>query len=155
MHELALTRVFGDRHLYAFDGVGSLRLTGVRKRGGVAEAAGHRWEISHLGLWKRDIQATEVGGSVVGEFAGRALTGGGEVRWYGEEFALRRGGLWRERYALTHAGGALATIDGRSWGSRPVTVTGEDLAAIDPGLLLFTAFVVRSLAVAAAAAAAG
>jgi hypothetical protein len=42
---------------------------------------------------------------------------------------------------------------GRSWGRRPVRITVEDFAALEPGLLLFTAFVVRGLAEDAASAA--
>jgi hypothetical protein len=40
----------------------------------------------------------------------------------------------------------LAVLDGKSWGRRPVKVTVDDSDAVDPGLLLFAAFVVRGLA---------
>jgi len=153
MQELTLTRVFGDRRLYTFDGIGSLRLTGWGQRTGVAEAGGRRWEIAPVSFWRREIRATDMTGAVVGEFAGRGLRGG-RLRWHDQDFELRRGGFWRQRYTLAGARGELATVDGRSWGRRPVTVTGDALTAIDPGLLLFVAFVVRALAVAAAAAAA-
>ena len=46
-------------------------------------------------------------------------------------------------------------LDGRSWGKRPVTITVDDPAAVDPGLLLFAAYVVRSLAEDSASAAGG
>jgi hypothetical protein len=36
----------------------------------------------------------------------------------------------------------LAIFDGKGWGKRPVAVIVDDLSAIDPGLVLFTAFVV-------------
>jgi hypothetical protein len=155
MQELTLTRVFGDRRLYAFEGVGSIRLTGLGKRGGLAEAGGQRWQITALSFWKRDIRATDTAGIVVGEFAGRALAGGGELRWYGRDYVLRRHTIWRERCGLSDGARELATIDGKSWGAHPVTIRGDDLSVIDPGLLLFAAFVVRALAVAAAEAAAG
>ena len=34
----------------------------------------------------------------------------------------------------------------RNWGKRPARVVGDDLTALDPGLLLFATFVVRVLA---------
>ena len=40
----------------------------------------------------------------------------------------------------------LAVFDGKGWGRRPVEVVVEDSAAVEPGLLLFAAFVVRGLA---------
>jgi hypothetical protein len=40
----------------------------------------------------------------------------------------------------------LAILDGKGWGQRPVKVTVDDAGAVEPGLLLFAAFVVRGLA---------
>ena len=40
----------------------------------------------------------------------------------------------------------LAVLDGKGWGSRPVAVSVDDPAAVEAGLLLFAAFVVRGLA---------
>jgi len=37
-------------------------------------------------------------------------------------------------------------LDGKGWGRRPVKVTVDDAEALEPGLLLFAAFVVRGLA---------
>jgi hypothetical protein len=37
-------------------------------------------------------------------------------------------------------------LDGKGWGRRAVNVTVDTLDAVEPGLLLFAAFVVRSLA---------
>jgi hypothetical protein len=62
--------------------------------------------------------------------------------------------LARERYALADDERELAVLDGKGWGRRPVKVTVDDLGAVDPALLLFAAFVVRSLAEDAAGAAA-
>lgn len=62
--------------------------------------------------------------------------------------------MWRERYALVEDGRELVTIEGKGCGQRPVKVTLQDAAAaIDPGLLLFAVFVVRTLAEDAGAAA--
>jgi hypothetical protein len=47
----------------------------------------------------------------------------------------------------------LAVFEGKGWGRRPVKVTVDDPRALDPGLLLFAAFVVRGLGEDASAAA--
>jgi hypothetical protein len=60
---------------------------------------------------------------------------------------LRPASSWRARYALADRERELGLIDGKSWGRRPVKVTLADAAAIEPGLLLFAAFIVRQLAV--------
>jgi hypothetical protein len=75
------------------------------------------------------------------------------VHWARREFVLRPASQWRERYALAHGDTELAIIDGKGWGRRPVAVTIDDSASLDPGLLLFAAFVVRGLAEDASAAA--
>ena len=59
---------------------------------------------------------------------------------------LRPASKWRERYALADGDHELAVFDGKGWGRRPVAVSVDDPGALDPGLLLFTAFVVRGLA---------
>jgi hypothetical protein len=154
MSELVLTRTDGDRRMYAFAGVGTLRLTGLTSRRGTAEAGGRRWEMARRGVWLGRIEATDAaGGGVVGEFHGHMGRGGGALRWSGRELELRREGRWRERYVLSENGRALAAIAGKSHGKRPVTVTVDDVDAIDPGLLLFASLVVRAPAADAAGAA--
>ena len=59
---------------------------------------------------------------------------------------LRPASAWRSRYALADGERELAVLDGKGWGKRPVAIVVDDLRAIDPGLLLFAAFVVRGLA---------
>ena len=86
------------------------------------------------------------GGTVTGEFEPRGLRRGGTVRWAGREFALRPASSWRERYALADGDRELALLDGKGWGRRPVKVTVDDPDAVEPGVLLFAAFVVRGLA---------
>jgi hypothetical protein len=93
-------------------------------------------------------------GAVVGEFELRTVRRGGVVRWAGRELALHPASSWRERYALADGDRELALLEGGSWGRRPVKVSMDDLDAVEPGLLLFAAFLVRSLAHDAAAAAA-
>ena len=90
----------------------------------------------------------------VGEFEPNTLRRGGAVRWDGRELTLRPASMWRERYALADGERELVVLDGKGWGKRPVKVSVEDPAAIEPGLLLFAAFVVRCLAEDAGSAAA-
>jgi hypothetical protein len=103
----------------------------------------------------RGIAARDAEGREVGEFEPNRLRRGGALRWDGRELRLRPASAWRERYALADGEHELALFDGKGWGSRPVKVSVDDLGAVDPGLLLFAAFVVRSLAEDAGAAAGG
>ena len=52
----------------------------------------------------------------------------------------------QERYALEDGGRELGRFHGKSWGGTPVRMRVRDDAALEPGLLLFAAFVVRGLA---------
>ena len=91
----------------------------------------------------------------MGRFGPRNLRRGGTLRWGDRELELRPASRWKERYALADGGGELAVLEGKGWGKRPVRITVEEPGAMEPGLLLFAAFVVRSLAEDASAAAGG
>lgn len=155
MPDLELTRTPGDRRLYLLPGVGSLRLEGMFSRAATAEVDGKTWRFGRRGFWQRDIVATDAAGTTVAEFAPNTLRRGGTLRWNRRELMLRPSSAWRERYALADGDDELAVLDGKSWGRRPVKVSVADIGAIDPALLLFAAFVVRSLAEDAAGAGAG
>jgi hypothetical protein len=146
MAELELTRTTGDRRVYALDGVGTLRLEGFASRRATAEAAGTSWRIARRGFWQRRFEAIDAAGTAVGEFEPRGLRRGGTIRWAGRPFVLRPASNWRERYALADGERELVVLDGKSWGRRPVKVTIADSETVEPGLLLFAAFVVRGLA---------
>ena len=153
MTELELTRTPNDRRLYALEGAGTLRLDGWFSRGATAQAGDGRWRFDRRGVFQTVIEATDAAGAVVGEFRGRTLRRGGELSWGDRRLELRPSSIWRQRFALADGDRELATIEGKGWGRRPVKVTVEDGGeAIDPGLLLFGAFVVRALAEDAAAA---
>jgi hypothetical protein len=155
MPELELTRTREDRKLYALDGVGTLRLKGWLSRTATATAGERSWELSRRGVFKTVVEAVDAAGSVVGAFDPRVIRRGGELRWGDRTLRLRPASAWKERYALADGERELAVFDGRGWGKRPVKVTVDDLAAVEPGLLLFTAYVVRGLAEDASAAASG
>jgi hypothetical protein len=155
MIDLELTRSSEDRRLYVLDGIGTLRLEGWASRRATAQAGSDSWRIARRGFWQRVIEAADRAGTAVGSFEPRTLHRGGTVRWDDRELALRPASMWRERYALASGDRELAILDGKGWGKRPVRVTVEDPAELEPGLLLFAAFVVRSLAEDAGTAAAG
>jgi len=152
--DLELTRSPSDRKLFELEGVGTLRFEGLFARTAIAEVDGRSWRFARRGFWGRRIEATETAGGVVGEFEPRTLRRGGAVTWAGRELALRPASSWRERYALADGDRELALLDGKGWGRRPVKITVADPDAVDPGLLLFAAFVVRGLAADASSAAA-
>jgi hypothetical protein len=155
MIDLELTRSPEDRRLYTLAGIGTLRLEGWASRRAIAQAGSDSWRIARRGFWHRAIEAADAAGTAVGSFEPRTLHRGGTVRWGDRELALRPASMWRERYALASGERELAILDGKGWGKRPVRVTVEDPAELEPGLLLFAAFVVRSLAEDAGTAAAG
>jgi hypothetical protein len=153
--DLELKRTAEDRRLYALEGVGTLHLEGLGGRMATAEAGAESWHITRRGFWRRLVQATDRADLVVGEFRPRGVRRGGSLSWAGRELALRPASRWRERYALADGDSELALFDGRGWGRRPVRVSVDDTAAVEPGLLLFAAFVVRGLAADASSAAGG
>jgi hypothetical protein len=155
MVEMELRRTADDRRLYALEGVGTLRLEGLGGRMATAESGSDSWHITRRGFWRRIVQATDAADSVVGEFEPRGLRRGGPLRWAGRGLELRPASRWRERYALADGDQELAVFDGKGWGRRPVEVVVDDSATVEPGLLLFAAFVVRGLAEDAGAAAGG
>jgi hypothetical protein len=155
MPDLELTRSREDRRLYELAGVGTLRLEGLLSRRATAEAGAASWSCERVGFWRTAIHATDAAGTVAGTFDPRALKRGGTLTWRGRELELRPASSWKDRYALAEGDREVAVLDGRSWGRRPVTMTVDDPAAVEPGLLLFAAYVVRSLAEDSASAAGG
>ncbi len=155
MPEIELTRSREDRKLYVLDGVGALRLRGWTSRGARAETDGRNWEIERRGIFTATFEATDASGTTVGAFHGRTLRRGGTLSWDRRELTLRPASAWRSRYALADGERELAVLTGKGGGKRPVKVEIDDLGAVDPGLLLFTAFVVRGLAEDASAAEGG
>jgi hypothetical protein len=155
MAELELTRSRDDRRRYDLEGVGSLRLQGWMSRGATADVEGSGWAFRRRGFWRTAFEATDAEGDEAGTFRATGLKRGGTLRWGDRELQLRAGSFWRERYALADGERELALFEGKSWGRRPVRVTIDDPAALDPALVLFTAYVVRGLAEDASAAAGG
>jgi hypothetical protein len=144
--DIELRRVSAKHRIYGLEGVGTLRLDGIASRTAIAEASGSSWRIARRHFWSPDIEATDDAGTTVGRFEPHAMRRGGTLHWAGRELALRPASQWRERYALADGDTELAIFDGKGWGRQPVAVRIDDAAAVQPGLLLFVAFVVRGLA---------
>lgn len=153
MSQLALRRTPGDRRRFELESVGVLRLGGWASRWATAEVGERRWGLARRGLWRSRIEATDPAGSVVGRFEGRSLKRGGTLRWEERDYVLEPDSTWARHYALADGEHRLALLEGSGWGKRPVRIDVDDDAAVEPGLLLFAAFVVRALADDASAAA--
>jgi hypothetical protein len=145
--DLELTRVPTDRRLYRLAGIGTVRLEGWFARTGVAQADnGRTWRFSRRGLFARVIEATDVSGAAVGQFTPREIRRGGQLRWGTRELKLRPKGM-REHYIVSEADRDLAHLDAKGWGKRPVRISlAVDPSELDPGLLLYAAFIVHQLA---------
>src|SRR5215210_7486361 len=147
MTDLELIRSPHDRRLYELGHADTVRLVGWAARVASAETAdGRRYDVARRGVFRPGVDATDATGTAVGRFSARGMR---------RVMELRPASRWRERYALAEGDRELAVFEGKGWGKRPVTVTVDHDAALDPGLLLFTAFVVRGLAEDAGAVAAG
>ena len=146
MTELALTRSAAARRLYVLGDLGSLRLEGMFSRAAVAEIGAQSWRFARRGVFTARAEASDAAGTVVGQFEPRTLRRGGGIRWADRDYVLRPASAWRERYALVDGEEELAVFDGKGWGRRPVNVRLDDAHRLDPALVMFAAFVVRSLA---------
>jgi hypothetical protein len=146
MPDLELTRSRDDRRTYVVDGVGSLRLEGLFSRRASAEAGTGSWAFARRGMLRATMAATDAAGAEVGFFDPRTIRRGGTLTWGGRELLLRPASRWKDRYALADGDRELAVLEGKGWGRRPVRITLEVPGAVEPGLLLFAAFVVRGLA---------
>jgi hypothetical protein len=149
MATLQLTRSGDDQRLYALDGLGTLRLDspeGQRSRLATAAAGERRWHLAHVGPFMNTIHAVDATGAVVGRYDDAGIREGGGLLWSRRTFALRCASRWKDRYALVEGENEIAMISARTWGTRPARVVGDDLGALDPGLVLFATFVVRVLA---------
>ncbi len=153
MADLELTRDDADKRRYVLDGVGALRLEGFARRRATIEAAGRTWQAASTGFWRRNVALTDSAGTTVAEFEPRKVLSGGTLRVGPRELQMGPASRWKSRWALRDGERELAILEAKSWGKRPVAVTLEDLAAVEPHLLLFAAFVARQMADDAASAA--
>jgi hypothetical protein len=140
--EFELTRSTSDRRVYELGALGSVRLEGLFSRRATATSAGVTWQLGPSGPFAQTICALSAGGAVVGEFD----PGSSELRWKGRPFQLRPASSQPPRFALVAGDAEVAVFEGGPWGTRPRKVEILRPEAIEPALMLFTAFVVRGTA---------
>jgi hypothetical protein len=144
--ERELIRDPDDRRRFALDGVGALRLEGFGRRRATIEAGGQTWQAAPTGLWKRNVVATDAAGQTVAEFEPKRVKFGGALRVGARELEIAPASTWKQRYALKDGNRELALLEAKGWGKRPVRVTIEDPAAVEPMVLLLAAFLARRMA---------
>ena len=88
-------------------------------------------------------------------FAPRAIRRGGTLTWGARSYELQPASTFSERYALVEDGAEVALFTGKAWGRKRVVISVDPRWRLDPGLLLYAAFVVRGLAEDASASAGG
>jgi hypothetical protein len=101
------------------------------------------------------LQAKEAAGTVVGEFVPRDIRRSGALRWGDRQLALSPVSLLASATRSAKVSGDLVLLDGKGRGRRPVRISLQAPDELEPGLLLFTAFVVHRLAANASGSSAG
>jgi hypothetical protein len=147
MNEIDLVRSPSDRRRYTLGDLGSLRLNGLLMRSATAETAAGSFTVVKTRWTTASVVARGPRGEM-GAFHARTLRGGGRLTWLEEEYALRHEQPLGETYALLHGDRRLALATARGWWGwgvkRPLTMQVGNTS--DAPLLLFVAFVVRTLA---------
>jgi len=153
VHDVELIRAPENRRTYVMAGRGELRLEGIGSRSAtiVDVESGRHWRVARRRWWSGSLDATDVSGTAGGSFEPTLLRRGGTLTWGGRTLALRSASVWRERYALAEGEREVAVFDEKGWGKRPLTIHLSEETPV--GLLLFAAFVVRTLAADATSAA--
>jgi len=150
MVELELTRASNDRRVYELGAVGSLRLNGWFMRSATARAAGRSFLFTRTSWFSAALAASDDQGLVIGTFRPRGMGRGGVLRWREAEYRLRPVSPIRERYQLAVGDRQLALIEATGWwgwgARRPLKMRVMGRDEVEPGLLLFVAYVVRTLA---------
>jgi hypothetical protein len=135
-----------DDRLWVLHGVGTLRRTGRMSRAATAEAAGGRsWQIVRHGWVRTGFRATDGTGAAVGELQDTLMRRGERLRWGDRELALRPDGRRRGGYELLDGERRLVTMTPKRPHKRALDIGLVD-EALDPGLLLFVAFIVQAYA---------
>ena len=149
MEDIELIRDADNRRIFHLGSIGSLRLNGWLMRSATAQVGLDALAFRRTGWSSAALEATDDLGRTVGTFRPNRLRRGGELAWLETEYSLRPATPMREQYLLVAADRELASIQATGWwgwgARRPLRML---LMAdgVDPGLLLFSAFVVRTLA---------
>ena len=136
---------------YALQRVGTLRVAGAWS-GATARAGDTSWQFVGSGTWslRRNATASDAAGNLIGDYRRR----GQRLRWSGRELQFRRASRWPTlgwralfsvgaRYVLADGERTFAVVHERMERSHhPVDIEVSDAGVLDPGLLLFLAFLV-------------
>ena len=152
MAELALTRSSGDKRRFELEGFGTLRLGGWASRWATAQAGARKWGLARRGILSPSSRPPSPTAPWSGSSRAARSSAAAGCAGRTHEYTLEPDSRWKEHYALVDGERRLAMLEGKGWGKRPVRVEIADDERIDPGLLLFAAFVVRALAEDASAA---
>ncbi|MBB6628299.1 hypothetical protein H5V45_13315 [Nocardioides sp. KIGAM211] len=142
--ELVLTRSTDDRRRYDLAGVGSVRREGLLGRSHeLRPVVGRPLVARQRGFLGRSTEAVDEAGVVVGTFTQRGLLRhGGPVVWNGLPHDLTSRSSWKNGYELARDGTPLLTVEARGWGRTPARIRVHD-DRVDPGLVLFTVWLVQ------------
>ena len=157
MTELALTRASDDRKRYDLPGYGSLRRDGwLSRRSELRTDDGRVLTARQRGALQRAAEALDAAGSVLGDYRQqRVLNHGGELTWSGLPYEVSSQSALYTRYVLSRNHAPVVSVHVKAWGGRtPAVVTVTDPHA-DPGLVLFTVWLVQTFAGASGDASAG
>jgi hypothetical protein len=127
---------------YQFVGVGTLALHGVFSRSATATAGATRWEFQRRGglVTRPSYVALDAAGARVGEFSKGVFTFG-SVRWEDRTLTIGSAVTIGSRYVFDEDGQELALIESNRWAQASKRVMINPNVELDPGLLLFAAFV--------------
>ena len=149
MEEIEFIRAADDRRTYELGTIGSLRLNGWFMRSATARAGGDSFLFERASWFSSAVDAKDDRDRMIGAFRPRRLRRGGAFTWRETEFNLCPVTPLRQRYQLVEGERDLASIEARGWWGwgtrRPLNMQVLE-RGLDPGLLLFVAFIVRTLA---------
>jgi len=157
MTELALTRASDDRKRYDLPGYGSLRRDRWFSRRCVLRTDdGRELTARTQGMLQRAAEAVDRSGSVVGDYRQRRLVNrGGDLAWSGLPYEVTSQSMLHTRDVVSRHQEPVVSVHVKAWGGRtPAVVTVSDPRA-DPGLVLFTVWLVQTFAHSASSEAAG
>ncbi len=138
MAELSLTRSVDDPKRYDLLGVGSLRRPRwYTRRTQASTVDGQEWTFMERGLWGSERTATDSYGTAVGVHRRRGWTGrDGTLTWQGHTYETRTAG-WKLQTEVSSDGRVLLTARPGAWRPRRVSLTLDETAGLDDGLVLF------------------
>lgn len=143
MRETELTCDPADGALWVLPGVGTLGRTGRISRAATAEAGERSWDARALWLGPDRLHRIRRDGRRRRRAERPVDAPGGDAAWAGRDFTLRPDRQRRVGYVLLDDERRLALMTAKREGRRPLDVAIED-PAVDPGLLLFVAFIVQA-----------